>query len=87
MRQKVKVKEPRNGPERAQRSSRGYSSNSFKTSALDGVGWSASRLCRLYPRERPGIHCTGGWVGPRAGLDRWGKSRPHRDSIPGPFSS
>jgi hypothetical protein len=30
----------------------------------------------LYPRERPGTHFTGGWVGPRAGLDRWGKSRP-----------
>ena len=30
----------------------------------------------LYPRERPGTHCTGGWVGPRAGLDRCGKSRP-----------
>jgi hypothetical protein len=23
----------------------------------------------LYPRGRPGTHCTGGWVGPRAGLD------------------
>ena len=30
----------------------------------------------LYPRERPGTHCTGVWVGPRAGLDRCGKSRP-----------
>jgi len=30
----------------------------------------------LYPRERPGTHFTGGWVGPRAGLDRCGKSRP-----------
>jgi hypothetical protein len=30
----------------------------------------------LYPRERPDTHCTGGWVGLRAGLDRWGKSRP-----------
>ena len=29
----------------------------------------------LYPRERPGTHCTGSWVGPRAGLDRRGKSR------------
>ena len=29
----------------------------------------------LYPRERPGTHCTGGWVGPRAGLDRCGKYR------------
>jgi len=24
----------------------------------------------LYPQERPGTHFTGGWVGPRAGLDR-----------------
>ena len=31
----------------------------------------------LYPRERPSTHCTGGWVGPRAGLDRCGKSHPH----------
>jgi hypothetical protein len=23
----------------------------------------------LYPRERPGTHCTGGWVGLRAGMD------------------
>jgi hypothetical protein len=37
----------------------------------------------LYPLERPRTHCTGGWVGPRAGLDSCGKSRPHRDSIPG----
>ena len=43
---------------------------SFMTSALDGSGWSASRHGRLYPRERPGTHCTGGWVGLRAGLDR-----------------
>jgi hypothetical protein len=32
-----------------------------------------------YPWERPGAHCTGGWVGPRAGLDVCKKSRPHRD--------
>jgi len=38
------------------------------------------------PRERPGTHCTGGWVGARAGLDGCGKSRPHRDSVPGPSS-
>jgi len=29
-----------------------------------------------YPREKPGTHFTGGWVGLRAGLDRCGKSRP-----------
>ena len=39
---------------------------------LDGRGWPRP----LYPRERPGIHCTEGWVGPRAGLDGCGKSRP-----------
>ena len=27
----------------------------------------------LYTRERPGTHCIGGWVGPRAGLDGCGK--------------
>jgi hypothetical protein len=42
-----------------------YSSYSFLTSALDVGEWPA--LC---PGERtPGTHCTGGWVGPRAGLD------------------
>ena len=35
----------------------------------------------FYPRKRAGTLSTGGWVGPRAGLDRCGKSRPHRDSI------
>jgi hypothetical protein len=30
----------------------------------------------LYPQERPGTHCTGGCVGPRASLDRSGKSPP-----------
>jgi hypothetical protein len=44
--------------------------------ALEGGEGSASRLGRSLPRERPGTHCTGGWVGPRAGLDRCGKSRP-----------
>jgi len=35
----------------------------------------------------PGTHCIGGWVGPRAGLDRCGKSRPHRHSrVTGPSS-
>jgi hypothetical protein len=48
-----------------------YSSYSFTTSALDGGEWSESRPGRdLPPEERtPGTHWTGGWVGPRAGLD------------------
>jgi hypothetical protein len=32
----------------------------------------------LYPRERPGTHYTGCWVGLRARLNRCGKHRPHR---------
>jgi hypothetical protein len=33
-------------------------------------GWVVSTMpWPLYPREKPGTHCTGGWVGPRAGLD------------------
>src|SRR5215475_3046711 len=50
-------------------------------------GWVVSTTPRpLYPRERPGTHCIGGWVGPRAGLDVCEKFRPHWDSIPGPSS-
>jgi len=52
-----------------------YSSTLSLTSALDGVG--GQRTSRpFYPRETPGIHCTGGWVGSRTGLDGCGKSRP-----------
>jgi len=29
----------------------------------------------LYPREGPGTHSTGGWVGPRTDLGGCGKSR------------
>jgi len=37
------------------------------TAALERGEWSApASLC---PRERPGTHCTIGWVGPRSGLD------------------
>jgi hypothetical protein len=49
----------------------------FLTTALEGVGG------QLYPRERSGTHCTGGWMGPRGGLDVCEKSRPRRHSIPG----
>ena len=40
----------------------------------------------LYPQVRSGTHYIWGWVDPSAGLDWRGKSRPHRDSIPGPSS-
>jgi len=56
------------------------------TTALEGgEGWT-SRLGRSLHPGRPGTHRTGGWVGPRAVLDRCRKSRLHRDSIPGPSS-
>jgi hypothetical protein len=56
------------------------------TTALEGVKGQRHAPAVFYPRERPGTHYTGGWVGPRAGLDRCGKSRPHQDWIPGPSS-
>ena len=49
------------------------------------MGWVLNVTPRpLYPLERPGTRCIGGWVGLRAGLDRRRKSRRHRDSIPEP---
>ena len=50
-----------------------------------GMGGQHHAPAALPPGKKPGIHCTGGWVGPKAGLDGCGKSRPHRDSNPGPF--
>ena len=47
---------------------------------------SASRSGGSLLQEKPGSHCTGGWVGLRAGLDGCENSRPHRDSIVGPLS-
>jgi len=55
----------------------------FHDMALEGVRGQRHALAALYPRERPGTYCIGVWVGPRAGLDRCGKSRPHWDLIPG----
>ena len=46
------------------------------------VGGQLHSPVALPPGKRPGTHCVGGWVGPRAGLDGCGKSRLHRDSIP-----
>jgi len=52
------------------------------------VGVQRHAQAALYPLERPGTHCTGGWVVPRAGLDEWKIFRPHRDFFfdPGPSS-
>ena len=47
-----------------------------------GVDGQRHAPAALPATKRPGTHCTGGWVGPRTGLDGCEKSRPHRDSIP-----
>ena len=40
------------------------------------VGGQLHAPAALPPGKRPGTHCIGGWVGPRAGLGGCGKSRP-----------
>jgi len=39
------------------------------TAVLEGMSGQRHAPAALYPRERPGTHFTGGWVGSRAGLD------------------
>ena len=40
------------------------------TAALEwGLSGQQYDPAALYPRKRPCTHCTGGWMGPRAGLD------------------
>jgi hypothetical protein len=51
-----------------------------------GVGVQHLAPAALPPGQRPYLHCVGGLVGHRAGLDVYEKSRSHRDSIPGPSS-
>jgi hypothetical protein len=46
-----------------------------------GVGGQRHAPATL-PRERPGTHFIGGWVGPSVGMDGCGKSRPHRIRSP-----
>ena len=69
----------------AHRGSRGIALLFYDHGTRRGEG-SGSCPGRSLPRERHSTHFTGGWVGPKAGLDRCGKSCSHRDSIPGPSS-
>jgi hypothetical protein len=47
------------------------------------MGWVVNAMPRpLYLRERAGSYCIRSWFGPWAGLNKYVKSRPHRDSIP-----
>jgi len=71
---------------KAQRGSRGTAQLLLQPWHYMGSEVNAT-LRPLYPREkRPGTNYTGGWVGHRASLDGYGKSRLHQDSIPGPSS-
>ena len=45
---------------------------------LKGVSGQQHAPAALYPREKPGAHFTGSWVGPRAGLDGRKISSPTR---------
>jgi hypothetical protein len=51
-----------------------------------GVSGQHHAPATLYPREgTPGTHYTGGWVGPRAGLDTEARGKilyPRRESNP-----
>ena len=53
-----------------------YSSALSLTLALDVCGWSTPRPGRFTPRRETRYTFIGGWVGPRAGLDRCGKPHP-----------
>jgi hypothetical protein len=62
------IRSPYNMPPRALRGSRDLSCRR---------GWVVITTPRpLYLQEETSTHFTGGWVGPRAGLDRCEKSRP-----------
>ena len=70
----------------AHRESRGIALLFHDQQHQNGVWGQRHAPAAFCPRERPGTHCTEGWMGPRAGLERCRKSRLHRDSIPGQFS-
>ena len=50
------------------------------------MGWVVNdTLAPFTPGNKPGTHCTGGWLGPNNGLDVCTKSC-QRDLIPRPYS-
>jgi len=53
----------------AQRVGRGIALLFHDCGTRRGVNGQQHAPAALYPRERPCTYCTGGWVGPRAGLD------------------
>ena len=69
---KVHPRTDHEGPEGEQR----HSSTLSLTLTLDGLGGQRHVPAALPPGKGPGIYCTGGWVGPRAGLDGCGEISP-----------
>jgi hypothetical protein len=49
---------------------------SFRPRHKKGVRDPRHATAVFYPRERPATHCTGGWVGSRAGMDVCGNPAP-----------
>ena len=74
---KVRPRTDHKDPEEEQR----YTSTLSLTLALLCLG-RQHHAAAILPGERSGTHCIGGLVGPRAGLDRYGKPRPHRKFQP-----
>jgi len=54
----------------AQRVGRGIALLFHDHGTRRGVSGQQHTLATLYPQEKPSTHFTGGWVGPRTGLDR-----------------
>ena len=64
-----------------------YSSTLFFLNLCTRWGWVVNTTPRPpLPRERPGTHCTGGWVFSEPLWIGAENLAPHRDSIPGPSS-
>jgi len=81
----VKVKWSRYRPGVAQRLGRGIALLFHDRGTRSGVSGQQHAPAALYPRERPCTRFTGGWVGPRVGLDRRKISSPP-EFDPGPSS-
>jgi len=81
----VKVKFSRYRPGVAQSVGRGIALFFHDRGTRKGVSGQQQAPAALYPRERHGTHCIGGWVGLRAGLDRRKISSPSGFD-PGPSS-
>ena len=60
----------------AQRVGRGIALLFHDSGTRKGASGQQHAPAALYPRERPGTHFTGGWVGPSAGLDGRKTSNP-----------